>query len=248
MNGFIKLMAYGLQRRMKDFFIIIYSIVFPLLEILLLGYLATNFFKGDSSITSNHYYTLVLIPFYLLTSIITVAYVAKDESLRKTAYRFIIAPIDNGAIVLSKVLSCTIVIWLCGAVNLLIVRVLLGVNFGSSTPIILLMFFTETFMASAIGIYLGICIKNFGTIQGILNIPLNIFGLLGGTFFPAGSLGDTFEKISYISPFTWINKGLIAAVYDNDITILIYSIVVTLVIAIVFSVLSVISFKKEAFL
>ena len=53
MNGFIKLMVYGLQRRMKDFFIIIYSVIFPVVEILLLGYLATNFFKGDSSITSN---------------------------------------------------------------------------------------------------------------------------------------------------------------------------------------------------
>lgn len=248
MNGFIKLMVYGLQRRTKDFFIIIYSVVFPLLLIVLLGYLSTNFFKGDSAITSNHYYTLVLLSFYLLTSIVTVAYVAKDESLRKTAYRFIIAPIDNGAIVLSKVLSCTIVIWLCSAVNLLVIRLLLGVNFGSSTPIILLMFFTETLMASAIGIYLGICIKNFGTIKGILNIPLSIFGLLGGSFFPVGSLGDNFEKVTYISPFTWINKGLIAEVYDNNYEILIYSIVVTLVIAIVFSILSVISFKKEAFL
>ena len=248
MNGFVKLTWYGLRRRMKDFFIIIYNIVFPLLLILLLGYLATNFFKGDSSVTSNDYYTLVQIPFYLLASIITVVYVAKDESLYKTAYRFIIAPIDNSAIVLSKILSCTIVIWICSAVNLLILRLLLGVNFGSSTPIILLMFFVETFMASAIGIYLGICTKNFRIVQGILNIPLNIFGLLGGSFFPVGSLGDNFEKITYISPFTWINKGLIAAVYDNDIKILLYSIVVTLFVAVVFSVLSVVSFKKEAFL
>ncbi|SMC22110.1 ABC-2 type transport system permease protein [Clostridium acidisoli DSM 12555] len=248
MNGFIKLMVYGLQRRMKDFFIIIYSVIFPIVEILLLGYLATNFFKGDSSITSNHYYTLVLIPFYLLTSIITVAFVAKDESLCKTSYRFIIAPIDNAAIVLSKVLSCTIVIWICSIIILLITRVLLGINFGSNTPIILLMFFTETLMASAIGIYLGICIKNFGTIKGILNIPLSIFGLLGGSFFPVGSLGDKFEKITYISPFTWINRGLISVVYDNNDKILIYSIGVTLIIAIMFSVLSIISFKKEAFL
>lgn len=248
MNGFMNLMVYGLQRRIKDFFIITYCVVSPLVLILLLGYLATNFFKGDSSITSNHYYTLVVLPFYLLTSIITVAYVAKDESFRKIAYRFIIAPVDNSAIVLSKILSCTIVIWFFSSLNLLIVRVVLGVNFGSCTPIILLMFFTETLMASAIGIYLGICIKNFETIKGVLNIPLSVFGLLGGSFFPVGSLGDNFEKATYISPFTWINKGLIAAVYDNNIKILIYLIIITLVIAILFSVLSVISFKKEAFL
>lgn len=248
MNGFVNLMSYGLKRRAKDFFVIIYSVFFPLLMILLLGYLATNFFKGDSAITSNHYYTLVITPFYLLTSIITVAYVAKDESLRKTAYRFIIAPIDNAAIVISKILSCTIVIWLCSLVILLVTRIVLGVNFGVSTSIIMLMFFTETLMASAIGIYLGICIKSFGAIKGIINIPLSIFGLLGGSFFPVGSLGNNFEKITYISPFTWINRGLITAVYDNNYKLLIYSIIITLAIAMVFSILSVFTFKKEAFL
>lgn len=248
MNGFVNLMAYGLQRRIKDFFIITYNVVFPLLLIILLGYLATNFFKGDSSITSNHYYTLVLIPFYLLTSIITVAYVAKDENFHKISYRFIIAPIDNSAIVLSKIFSCTLVIWGCSIINLLVARVLLGVNFGKSTPLILLLFLTETLMSSAIGIYLGICIRNFDTIKGILNIPLSLFGLLGGSFFPVGSLGNNFEKITYISPFTWINKGLMTAIYDNNCTILFFSIAITIILALAFSVLSVITFKKEAFL
>lgn len=248
MTGFIKLMDYGLKRRMKDFFIIIYSIVFPLLQILLLGYLATNFFKGDGSITSNHYYTLVIIPFYLMTSMITVAYVAKDESLRKTSYRFIIAPIDGGAIVLSKIFSCAIVIWICSLINLLITRLVLRVTFGESALMIILMFFTVTLMASAMGIYFGLCIKSFETIKGILNIPLSIFGLLGGTFFPVGSLGNNFEKFTLISPFTWINKGVFAATYDNDYKILIYTIVATLVISVIFSILSIISFKKEAFL
>lgn len=248
MNGFANLMIYGLKRRMKDFFVIVYSVVSPLIMIFLLGYLATNFFKGDSAITSNHYYTLLIIPFYLLTSIITVAYVAKDESLRKTSYRFIIAPIDNSAIVVSKILSCTIVIWFCGIINLLVARILLGVYFGNNTAIIALLLFTETLMASAIGIYLGICVKNFSTIKGVTNIPLSIFGLLGGSFFPVGALGDKFEKVANISPLTWINRGLITAVYDNDYKIITYSIILTLLVAIIFSILSIISFKKEAFL
>ncbi len=248
MDGFVNLMAYGLKRRIKDFFIIVYSVVFPLLLIVLLGYLTTNFFKGDNRVTSNDYYTLVMLPFYLLTSTITVAYVAKDESLRKTAYRFIIAPIDKGAIVLSKILSCTIVIWLCAIFNLTVTRFLLGVKLGQSTFIILLMFLAETFASAAFGIFLGICINSFSAIKGILNIPLNIFALLGGVFFPVGSLGVTFDRMSYVSPCKWINRGLMAAVYDNNFNILIYTIVVCTAIGILFSVLSVISFKKEAFL
>lgn len=248
MNGFLNLMSYGLNRRKKDFFIIVYNVAAPIIQILLLAYLATNFFKGDSSINSIDYYTIVLLPFYILTSIITVAYVAKDENFHKTSYRFIIAPIDHSSIVLSKILSCSIVVLVCNLLDLLILRILLGVNFQAGTLPIILMFFTEGFMASAMGIYLGICIKNFSTIKGILNIPISILGLLGGVFFPVGSLGDTFEKLSYISPFTWINKGIISGVYDSNYNILIYSIIVSLILGTIFSVLSVVSFKKEAFL
>lgn len=248
MSGFLNLMRYGLSRRLKDFFIIVYNVVAPMLFVLLLGYLATNFFKGDASINSNEYYTITMLPFYILTSIITVAYVAKDENFHKTSYRFIIAPVDNSSIVLSKIFSCTIVILFCNLLNLLIAKLLLGVDFGRGTLTIILMFLVEGFGASALGILLGICIRNFSTIKGIINIPISILGLLGGVFFPAGSLGATFEKVSYISPFTWINKGIISAIYDGNYKILMYSIVVSLLLGIIFSVLSVALFKKEAFL
>jgi ABC-2 type transport system permease protein len=176
------------------------------------------------------------------------AYVAKDESLYKTSYRFIAAPIGSKAIILSKIFSCTVVVWLCNLLVIIITRFLLGVSFGTSLPMVLLLFFTETLMASAIGIYLGTAFRKFERIKGILNIPLNVFALLGGTFFPVGALGGVFEKLSYISPLTWTNKGIIAAVYDNNTGMLMYSIILTLVLAIVFSIMAVSSFKKEAFL
>ncbi|MDP4088948.1 MAG: ABC transporter permease [Bacillota bacterium] len=248
MNGFANLLAFGLRRRIKDFFIITYSIGYPLVMILLLGYISTNFFKGDSSVTSFQYYTLVLIPFTIFCSIITMAYVAKDESLYKTAYRFIIAPVSSKSIVLSKIISCTVVVWLCNMLLLIITKLLLGTHLGISAGAILFLLLAESLMASAVGIYLGLAFRNFKTLKGILNIPINIFALLGGVFFPVGALGPTFEKVSYISPLTWINRGIIAAIYDNNSTILQYATVITLIIGIVFTVLAVTAFKKEAFM
>ncbi|KHD35978.1 membrane protein [Clostridium acetobutylicum] len=227
---------------------IIYNIVYPMILILLYEYLAVNYFKGDKSITSSYYYVIVLIPFFIFTNIITMAYVAKDESLSKTAYGFLSAPIDNSAIVLSKIISCTVISWGCSLILLIISKVLLNVNFEGSTLKILILFFTENFMAASIGIFLGIAMKNFKTIKGILNIPISIFGVLGGCFFPVGSLGRTFEKVSYISPFTWINRGIISEVYDKSQTILVGTILVTLVFGIIFSIVASILFNKEVFL
>jgi ABC-2 type transport system permease protein len=65
MRGFLTLLSFGLKRRIKDFFIITYSVAYPLILILLLGYIAVNFYKGDSSLTSYHYYTYVMLPFFI---------------------------------------------------------------------------------------------------------------------------------------------------------------------------------------
>lgn len=248
MKGFNILLSYGFKRRIKDSFVIIFNVVYPIVLIMLLAYLATNYFKGDSSVTSSYYYVIVLIPFFIFTNMITAAYAAKDENINKTSYRFLIAPIDNAAIVLSKIISITVVSWGCNIVLLVIVRLLLKVNLGSSAMMILLLFLVENFMAAAIGIFLGVTIKNFNTIQGVLNIPIAVFGILGGSFFPVGSMGSTFEKVSYISPFTWFNRGIISSVYDKDQTILLYSIISTLAVGILFSIAATLSFKKEEFL
>lgn len=248
MEGFSALMAYGVRRRCKDFFILSYSIIYPLFLIFLLGYVTSNFFKGDTSVTSYEYYTLVLVPFFIFQNLVIMVYVAKDEQLYKTSYRFVAAPIGGKAIVLSKIFSCTGVMWICSLLVLGITKVILGVHLGGNYIGILILFLTEIFMVAAMGIYMGIAFKNFDTIKGILNVPINVFALLGGVFFPVGAFGATFEKLSYISPLTWINRGIIASIYDNNFTLLGSVIVVTLILGIVFSILAVTSFKKEAFI
>ncbi|OPJ64139.1 ABC transporter permease [Clostridium oryzae] len=248
MEGFLSLLAYGTKRRLKDFFIIFYNVVYPIGLTFILGYIATNYFKGDSSVTSNGYYTLVMIPYFIFSSIITMAYVAKDESFYKTSYRFIAAPIGHEAIVFSKIISCTFVVWLCSIFDLLVSKLILNIYIGDSGLIIITLFLMTAFMSSAIGIYLGIAFKNFDTLQGILNIPLSIFAILGGTFFPTGSLGKLVEKVSYVSPLTWINRGIIASVYDNSTSTIIFSIIIVGLIGAVFTFIAVKAFKKEAFL
>ncbi|URZ01526.1 ABC transporter permease [Clostridium felsineum] len=248
MKGFLVLLIYGFKKRLKDSFVIIYNVVYPIIIIGLLSYLTSNYFKGDRSFTSKHYYFIVLMPFFIFSNIITTAYAAKDENLSKTSYRFLIAPIDSFSIVLSKIISCSIVLWILNALLLVSGMFLLGINFENSIPKVLLIFFTENLMASAIGIYFGIRIKEFSILQGILSIPIAIFAVLGGCFFPVGSFGNIFEKVSYISPLMWINKGIISAIYDRNETILTNCILVTLLIGIIFSVAAVFSFKKEVFL
>lgn len=246
MNQFTALFALGLKRRSKDFFIIFYSIVYPLVMILLLGYLTSVSYGGEFS--SFEYYTIVIIPLIILMAIITVMYAAKDESNAKTAIRFLSTPIHKVSIIVSKLLSCTIVIFLCSMFVLILSAILFKINLGGNFFMLALLLFTETLATTAIGLFLGYLCKNHGVARNYCNIILMIFGFLGGTFVPVGSSNKVFEFMIKLSPLTWINRGIISMLYDQVYRTIIVSTVVLLITTLVFVVLAVKVFKKEAFL
>jgi ABC-2 type transport system permease protein len=246
MRGFFVLFNFGMKRRLKDSFIIGYSVIFPLMLIAALGYLSINLFNGE--ISSFQYYTLVLLPLCIFMGMITMAYIAREESSFKVSFRFIAAPIDKRAIVLSKIITATISMSLWNIIVIILVSFIFKVDFMGKVYQVILLVTSETFMVAALGVFIGVCVKNFMTIKNVLNLPICLFGFLGGAFFPIGALGKNFEVISYISPLTWINKGIISMIYDNNFVIFNISLLITLIIGIVFTLISMSFFKKEEFM
>lgn len=248
MNGFKVLFSFGMKRRMKDSFIIGYSVIFPLFLIGVLGYIASGYFSGNGEINSFKYYTLVLIPLSILMGMITIAYVAKEENTFRVSYRFITAPLNVKEIVIAKLLTSTIAMSLWNIIVLTLCKFLFKINFNGRFIEIGLLLTAETFMTVSLGIFIGLCTKNFMMVKNLLNIPIMIFGILGGAFFPVGSLGKIFNVISYISPLIWINRGLILMIYDNNMFLYLGALIITITIGGIFTVGSIRFFKKEAFL
>ena len=77
MNTFFPLLKLGIRRRSRDFFIIFYTVVFPIVIIALLGYLTSTSYGTE--FTSYEYYSIVIIPFCLLMGVTSVVYAAADE-------------------------------------------------------------------------------------------------------------------------------------------------------------------------
>lgn len=248
MNNFITLFNFGMKRRIKDSFIIGYGVIMPFFMILVLGYMASNYYTGENGITSYYYYTLVTIPLYTFFNTITLIYVAREESNYRCGERFIIAPISKISIVLSKIIPSTISISIFNMILLVICRFLFKINFNGRFLEIILLLIVLAFMSCAVGTFIGLCTKDFMAIKNIVNTPILIMGVLGGAFFPIGSLGKIMETISYISPLTWINKGIFIMLNDNSINMYITSLVLTLIIGILFTFGSIKKFKKEAYL
>lgn len=246
MSQFGTLFYFGLKRRSKDFFVLFYNIVFPIVIILLMGYLTSTSY--GTTFTSYHYYTIVIIPFSAFMGITTVSYAAQDEKRLHTAYRYLAAPINKKAIVLSKFVSSAIVLSICNGVTLLIAMFLFGLHFSGYLSIIILLLTCETISVSGIGLYLGLACKDLDALRNFMNIPIVIFGFLGGAFFPVYSSNPALAFLIKLSPLTWINGGIISCIYDNQIQTIGIISCILLLFGLIMTVFTIVFFKKEAFL
>lgn len=248
MDGFSALFKLGMKKRIKDSFIISYGIIFPLFMITILGYMASNYYSGDNGVTSYYYYSMVIIPFCTLLVSITLIYVAGEEREAKCGERFIIAPVSKLAIVMAKILPSTISVALYNLILMIFCKFIFKVDYKGSFFKIYILLVILGFMSCAVGTFIGLATKDFMAIKNFVSTPILLMAMLGGAFFPIGSLGRLVEYISYISPLTWVNKGIFMMLNDNKIDIYIVAILITFILGMIFMYASVKKFKKEAFL
>ncbi|BCN29491.1 ABC transporter permease [Anaeromicropila herbilytica] len=246
MNGSYHMFTFDFKRRIKSSFTYGYHLIFPVIMILLLGLLLSGQF--GERLSSFQYYALVMLPFCTTLAMITSAYAGKDEAYQKTAYRFLIAPIKEKDIVIAKILSCTISFGMCNILVLVISWIIFSIPMGSSVLEIILLLVSETFCVCAIGIYIGLGMKNFIILKNFLNIPIFICAIIGGSFYPIGTSNSVLEVVFHLSPLTWVNRSIFLCIYDNHSEILWITSFILLAIGGLFTFAGVRSFQKEEFL
>lgn len=245
MRQFRVLLEFGIHRRSRDFFVIFYNIIFPVIAILLLGYLSSKSYSAQ--FTSYHYYTIVMIPFCVLMGIITVSYTAQEEQRLKTACRYIVAPVSKQALILAKFISCVLTFSSCGIATLLISKLLFHMNYNGRLLWIVLLIVCESSAIAGIGLFLGLACKRFELLRNFLNLPIVVFGFLGSTFFPVHSFHPILSILIHLSPLTWINQGITACIFDNNLRIITIVSLVSLFIGFAATALTIQFFRKEAF-
>jgi len=246
MGHFLPLFTLGLRRRSKDFFVLFYNIVFPAIIILLLGYLASKSY--GATFTSYHYYTVVIIPFCGLMGITTVSYAAQDEKLLKTSYRYMAAPISNTELVFSKFLSCVVILSICNVITLGISKLFFSMEFNGRFLYVILLLTCESVAVIGIGLFHGLACKNLDMLRNFLNLPIVIFGFLGGAFFPVSSFHPVLSFFINLSPLTWVNRGIVACIFDGNTTILFAVSAIFALVGCAFVGLTIKFFRKEAFI
>lgn len=246
MNELKALTSFQIGRRIKDGFSIGYNIIFPLVLIGILGVLTKNQFSDV--ITSYQYYTVVIIPFCTCMALITAAYAAKDEAYAKTAVRYVMAPISEKQIVLSKILSCTIVFSICNCFTFVVCKSIWKLRGKSEWILICLLLVAMSFCIATIGVFIGISMKNFIFVKNIINLPIGLCAVAAGVFYPFGTSNPVIQGILNLSPLTHINRNLFAILFDHMKLGVFVLILIHVVIGIIVSILAIKTFKKEVYI
>jgi len=246
MTSFGVLFLSDFKRRIKSSFTIGYSVIFPIVMILILGCLLSR--KFSENFTGYEYYAWVMMPFCCMMAVVTAAYAGKDDCYAKTAFRLLIAPISEKQIFGAKLLSCTLAFSICNIVVLLISKLIWKIYFGGSLFKVIALLTAETFCICAIGLFIGLGMKNFVTVKNFLNLPICIFAILGGSFFPIGTLNPALQLVFNLSPLTWMNRSIFLSIYDNDSRTLYVTTIVLGIVGILFSIIGMKLFNKEEFL
>lgn len=195
-----------------------YATGFPVLLVIIMGYLTRNAYGNLA--TSYDYYGITLMIYSALNSGMTSANAFMEERIKKPNMRMIYAPGPERNIYLSKIIASFLFSYLFHVLDLVLLELLFDVNLGSVGWLLLLLALTELF-AVTLGVMLCCLVKSEAMTNQLQSIVINILAVLGGLLFSLDGYGKFARAISRCSPVKWVADAAFQMIYDQNLHLLI---------------------------
>lgn len=222
-----------------------FCLLFPFLLITIVSFMTQGMY--GEAFTSYDYYGVTLMFYSALYSGTFAANSFMEERIKKANLRGIYAPNGEWKIPFSKTIATflyTLVIYSFVAV---LVRGLFSINYGSAYFQLWLLFVGVNLASSSFGVLMCCVFKSEGVANQILSILTNIVAITAGLLFPAAAMGSLFSKISQWMPLSKVIQAAFELIYDNHSHDFLFAFGGSLLVALVFSLLSQLLFKGEAY-
>lgn len=219
-----------------------YVTAFPILMIVILGYITGKAYGGE--VSSYDYYGITFMLYALLNSGMTSANAFMELRIKKPNMRIIYAPGSEKNIYISKIIASFSFQYIFHVIDLLIIHLIFDVNLGKVGYLLILFAVTELF-ATTLGIMLCCIIKAESVTNQIQGIIVNLFAVTGGVLFSLDGYGKTARLISNCSPVKWIVKASFQLIYDDSTSLFLPSVLIMLACTGIMIIVCNIAFKKE---
>lgn len=221
---------------------VFYATGFPVLMVLILGYLTGNSY--GSKVTSYDYYGITLMIYAMLNSGMTSANAFLEERIKKPNMRIIYAPGSVKNIFISKIAAAFLFSFLFHIIDLFFLRLVFHVRIHHLGYLLILFALTEL-LAVTLGIMMCCIVKTESMTNQVQGIIVNILAILGGVLFSLDGYGETVQRISMASPVKWIVKASFQMIYDNDVHLFLPVVLSMAACIAVMVIICNVTFKKE---
>jgi ABC-2 type transport system permease protein len=202
-----------LKNLLKNPMWLFYATLFPILLIVVLGFLMKDSY--GINVTSYDYYGITLMIYSILLSGMTSANAFMEITIRKPNMRIIYAPSNPDNIYVSKIISSFVFCLVCHLFDLLVICVLFHVRIQPISYILPLLGMLEL-LSVGLGIMCCCIFKTEAMANQILSMIINLLAIFGGLMFPLDGYGKIIRTISYLSPAKWLVQTSFSMIYDND--------------------------------
>jgi ABC-2 type transport system permease protein len=190
------------------------------------------------------YYAIAMSTMIAFYSCMSSINLIPGERIRKTAIRLSASPVGKGEIFAGKVISATLINFICVVVVVLFSGLVFKADWGSHYVAIGLVLLTEVALAVSFGLLCGYLFKN-GTGRPFVVIVIQIFSFIGGAYFPVGDSSGFMGKIILLSPLRWANDALHQVIYADQASAALPAILLNLAFVTAFLALSAIYMRRQ---
>lgn len=196
---------------------VFYSTVFPILLVLIIGYLTGNSY--GNTVTSYDYYGITMMIFTSISSGMISANAFLEERIKRPNMRIIYAPGNVNNIFISKLLASFVFAYLLHLLDMAFLHFVVGVSYGNNILLFVIFGLTDL-LAVTFGIMLCCVVKTESMTNQIQSIVVNILAILGGALFSLDGYGSFARSISRCSPVKWIADVSFQMIYDHRTSLL----------------------------
>lgn len=226
---------------------IFYTVFFPLLMILILGFLSEGSYGTELS--SYDYYGITMMIYSALNAATLAANSFMEQRIKSPNLRIVFSPVKPMYIYLSKIIATVIFTTVCYSAVGVALHFMMNVNFGGEKAIFLWMLMIAVeFFASCLSVMVCCIVKSEEITNTIVSNLITLLAVVGGLFFPVDGMGKVIEVISDFTPVKWISTSLFQIVYDNNMMSFLPILGILVVLGLIFIFISHKAFKMEEYL
>jgi ABC-2 type transport system permease protein len=210
-------MKFDFESIIKNPALLISNTLLPLILIGLLGFVTKSNY-GNQGMSSFDYYGVTMMVLSALLVVMTATNVFMEERVKQPNTRMIYTPIPKYYIYGSKILSTSIVGFICLDSITILGQYIFQINFGGAFLIYFLILLNAlVFFSSCFGVMLCCLLKTEEKASSIGQLPIIFSVVLGGVFFNIYGLGRIMSTISNLSPVKWILESSFRVIYDHNL-------------------------------